>query len=481
MLTLSAGMKLLVIAHLMRNKQVIEKSFRILQPAHFHDDDGILQLLWSISRDWFKQHSKVIPKEYVLIQVDERLKDDPLFLGSDQVEELHRIIDGIYSVDESVMYPDVILEQIQLLLNEQVKQVVVEVVDSHEALDNYINTLTQTYNNTRISTAKECDIFSEDALATAFPVKKPFGIPFIDSLLDGGSAVGEVYGLLGVSGMGKSMLSQQMAIEKARRREHVAIFHYEMDVMPVVQKRVYGYLAEIPKDMLNKYSTTKEWPQQYQQALQKQLDEFARDYLHVIDMKLRRGTGVGGMADIRAALRDLSNQGKHCEFVVIDQLLPMIKRHLAATNQKQDTGVQRMLMQGFVDDAIRMASPSDMATTMLIVHQSSSDVKSRPAVVKPKQGESMEDRSFDNWLTYCIAIGTQDEERRCWCNTTKARNNSRDGHIIQLNQHLPRFDYVPNKFRAERQGFVTQKLSGQSRTYSNKPNSGKDSENAITV
>ena len=175
------------------------------------------------------------------------------------------------------------------------------------------------------------------------------------------------------------------------------------------------------------------------------------------------------MDDVRAILQQSHDEGNHIDFVVIDQLLPMVKRKLSASGGGIDPGQQRMVMSGIVDEAIVLASENQMATSIMLIHQSVAEVKKRQAVQKPRQGESLENRSFDDWLSYCLALGTQDDNRCAWCVATKARGASRGSFIVQLNEHFPRFDYEKNKWRAERQGFVLNSDSanfGQTAGYS---------------
>ena len=479
-LVASAPARALLAAHLLRSAPVIEKAAVVLRPEDLcYRDEQPLQLIWAISRDWFLTSRKPIPPTYLAIEIEKRLAGDPGYAVSMAASEMLSMVSGAYALPESLLNPEYVLASIQEFIDSRrVGQAISDAVEGMDPLDSRLDKLMRVYTSTRISQGQVADVFSEAAKQFTFPPKDPFGIAFLDPLLDGGSSVGEVYGLLGVSGMGKSILGQQMAIEKARHRKHVAVFHYEMDLYPAVSKRLYAYLADVPKDLLAKTPVMANLPPPYLLKLQQEEDAFAREYLHIIDMKASRSAGAGGMNDIRAQLRELDMQGKHVEFVVIDQLMPMVKRAMVAGNMKVDSSVQRTLMQRFVDEAIVMARPNDMATAVMVIHQSSSDVKKRKAVIRPKQGESLEDRAFDNWLTYCLALGTQDEERRCWCVTTKARNTQRDGFIVQLNAKLPRFDYEPGRFIAEKSGFIAARV--QASAYSpGMVRGGQDHDSAV--
>lgn len=459
-LVATAPARALLAAHLLRCVPVIEKAATVLRPEDLcYRDEQALKLIWAVSREWFLSNRKPIPPTYLALEIEKRLAGDPGFAVSMGAADLLSLISAAYSIPDTLFNAHYVLTAIQEFIDSRrVGQAISDAVEGIDPLDARLDKLMRVYTSTRISQGQVADIFSDAAKNFVFPPKDPFGIAFLDPLLDGGSAVGEVYGLLGVSGMGKSILGQQMAIEKARHRKHVAVFHYEMDLHPDVVQRMYAYLADVPRDLLKKAPTMSRLPPQYLQKLNQEEDAFAREYLHVIDMKASRSAGAGGMNDIRAQLRELDMKGQHAEFVVIDQLMPMVKRAMVAGNMKVDSSVQRTLMQRFVDEAIVMARPSDMATSVMLIHQSSSDVKKRKAVIKPKQGESLEDRAFDNWLSYCLALGTQDDERRCWFVTTKARGTGRDGYIIQLNPMLPRFDYEPGRFVADRTGFISTRV-----------------------
>ena len=221
-------------AHIIRCTPVIEKAVTELRPEDLcYRDEQVLQLLWAISRDWFLSARRPIPPMYLSLEITKRLQGDPEFAESLDTEELLNTVTSAYTVDETTFNPEYVLTAIQEFVDSRrVGQAISDAAGGMDPLDARLEKLMRVYSSTRISQGQVADIFSDAAKQFVFPPKDPFGIAFIDTLLDGGSLIGEVYGLLGVSGMGKSILGQQMAIEKARRRKHVAVFHYGWTCIP---------------------------------------------------------------------------------------------------------------------------------------------------------------------------------------------------------------------------------------------------------
>jgi replicative DNA helicase len=456
-LTTIKFLRFLLLLHILRSTSFIERVATVLKPEDFsRDDEKVFRLAWAISRDWYLEHRTAISQNFMLAEISRRTAEDPEYMHPHDVVKFMMVMPEIYTQPADTFNADYMIKYVQEFIDERrVRAELQAAADSLAPLGNSVKAVSDVYTSSRISTGTPTDIFSASAKSVRRAKKQPTGVVFIDMLLDGGIAPGEIYGLVGISGQGKSILAQQIAIELARQHVHVAVFHYEMDMMPTVQNRIYGYLAGIPKDMLGKYACMDDFPAQYRDALQTAEDAFAREYLHMYGMKETAHGGAHGMEDVFATLRDLERQGIHVQLVVIDQLIPMARRGMMATGQAPDQAKQRHFMQQYIDVANQNVGPTKFNTAMLIVHQAGNDTKGRPPTIKPKQGETFEDKGFDNWICYLIALGNQDEERRCWCVTTKARGIERDGFIIQLNEHFPRFDYVPNKYRAEKKCFVT--------------------------
>jgi len=73
-----------------------------------------------------------------------------------------------------------------------------------------------------------------------------------------------------------------------------------------------------------------------------------------------------------------------------------------------------------------MNAASKHKTAMILLHQRTAEKNSASSAVEVKKGEAQEDKAFDNWISYCLGLGTLDKNGRFWCTKLKARHNQNE-------------------------------------------------------
>lgn len=446
---------ILAIAHLMRCESVLSRAATTLEPEDFDSaSEQSYQLLWAIAKDWYTQYKTPIEQEYAEIEVRKRLSEDLSDLLSEALlQETMTNIRVVYSIPVELFKPGYILDWLQLFLNE--RRVVPTLRDVQEAdrLDEHMASVQQVYTSTRLARGDTIELFvsGQEQMMAGDKYRIAFA-PFNELIGGGFSTGGDLIGLLGPSGGGKTTLALQVACEHAALRKHTAVFTYEMSLRPALSRRLYGFLGGIPRTVLQSAKDITKLDPRYLEPLRRVQDSYAKEFLHTVDMKSDPAAGAAGVESIRSVLQEYDRRGQHIELVVLDQFIPLINRYLSGLRLKVDSSTRRMYMQVVVDQLNILAE--QLACNILLVHQSSSDVKKRPAHQKPRQGESLEDRSFDNWMPYCIVVGTHDREYRCWLTNTKAREATEIDYIVRLDGEFYRFVYEADRYRVTRSGFI---------------------------
>lgn len=441
---------LLFVAHLIRCAPVIQKLQDILKPDDFHraGEQGY-RMLWAISHEWYASENKTIPREYLEMHVRQRLHNAPGAMMDSEVQSLYLDINGIYSFPDELFVPTKMIKYAQEFLDERrVRPAAQGLMLSAAGSDfeKQLETLRTTHASTRVATAQILDdMFTPTGITFKNTERVPTHVECIDKLLGGGTSAGEVYGILGPTGGGKTTLGSAITIDVARHGRYAGFFSYETELIPQVTNKLYGYAGDIPRNAMKNIKDVNGLPESYRVQLAEALGAYGHR-IKACDMKkdVIHGTGSGGVQELRSQLKYYHDRGEHIDVVIIDQLLAMVDSWILAHNE--DINNRRIFMQLFIEQLREMAQTSQMNCCVFILHQVRSEVKSASPSRRPKKGDAAEDRSFDNNLHFCVQLGTQDHNRRCWLASPKAREDDEQALIVELDPEYWQFNWAENMF-----------------------------------
>jgi len=276
------------------------------------------------------------------------------------------------------------------------------------------------------------------------------GVPFLDTMLDGGHAAGETYGVLGAYGSGKTMLAVQLAcrgvsveldkVDKAAARgeryepKHAYLFHYEATT-PEVVARGWSHICEIDwsrmmrfdPDTLSsshgpvallEYEKTR-WRKQFQatgmvdgeRERLTRLDRY-RDLLHIVDMSCppedpKRGTGY--VPEIAQILSTWA-VGHRIGCVIVDYVGLCSTRFLNAQNMRQEN--LRHLIGGFADKVkYQVATP--FQCPVWLMHQLAAAANKKSSAMRQHHSDAAEAKNWAENLHFSFQLGVPEESTRC--------------------------------------------------------------------
>jgi KaiC/GvpD/RAD55 family RecA-like ATPase len=269
----------------------------------------------------------------------------------------------------------------------------------------------------------------------ALSVRNPTGATYFDLILGGGTIPSEVYGILGPSGGGKTLMALDVSCSMAERGRRVEYFSYEQppkEIRPRLFSRAAGINID---DMKNR-----EWDE---------LPEAVREKITASSEKLKgnlimhdRSSSGDSIADVINVVRESIANGRKPELVVLDWLWPLVLRIAANQAGSRRNTNERTVMQKITDDIKAIAAKYD--TSILVINQLSIEMAKRRASKKPQWFNSAEAGSFAWLMHYCIAIGTQDEQGFCWLVGSKARANAKTSFVVQCLGNFNRFRLPTN-------------------------------------
>ena len=458
-ITSDSGFLVLLTAHLVRSEALIEKALNILAPEDFDQvgERGFM-ILWAISKEWFSTHNKPIPRAYMDIAIKDRLSENFGEFTADGVAEVNELLTLVYAAPEDVLIPQEMTKQLQLFLDDRKLRPITAAMSTAGTgpeFNELLEQLDEQRRASRVSTVTtHSNIFTPEGITFKNTERTPTGVGFVDEVLGGGPARGEVYGLMGPTGGGKTTAATMILDSVARGRRHAAFFSYETELVPQVSNKIYGIAGDIPRESLKNLKSVDDLPTSDSSRLKESMALYG-EFMHPCDMKCDaiHGTGGGGVPEIRAQLKKFHDEGHHIDILIIDQLLSMVDSQILAKNL--DLNLRRQYMQLAIEQLREVVQSSDMNCSAFVLHQVDNAVKNASSTREPRKGDAAEDKSFDNNLHFCMQFGVMDKAGRCWFGTPKAREDGEKLLILEIDRKYWRFNYEKDKFiHTQRGGFM---------------------------
>jgi hypothetical protein len=274
--------------------------------------------------------------------------------------------------------------------------------------------------------------------------KASTGLPWLNVYMNGGDAPGEVYGLLGAFGSGKTLFAVQAAVAKARQLlvehaaggpghvlRHACVFHYEAGRDEFV-RRVWSNAAQIDSNTLEVFNaatlSTRGHLKPYElelfapdiaarglanvdgecERLEQVKAELLRRNLRLFDFsgpKEAPEQGTGYVDEIAAALEQEERNGRPPGVVFVDYAGIACKRYIRSKNLRIEE--MRHLVGGFGDECRRKIA-ARFGCRVWVLHQLSGEANKRSFRATQSHADAAESKSFAENLWFCFELGTKD-------------------------------------------------------------------------
>ncbi len=376
--------------------------------------------------EWYTEHHTLISLEFLFAETVKALTEDPE-LNSEQIyKDLFVTLENIKQFDPITLEnPDVwahVTKELQDLIN---TSVIIPIMTSGDTEDvtKSMSGLIQEFERTRVASSEMHDMM--DFVDATVAVKTSTGIATIDTITKGGLGPGDVLGLVGPSGGGKTTLAIQIGMHFAQvQKKNVLYLPYENPIRPEYWRRFLGLASGLSSPVMNEYSNVQDMPQELQVLVAQKWGKETAPHFYCCEM-LGNGEGPAG---IEAHLSDFEARGIHIDLVIVDQYLQMLKRWQVMTSSRNTVreDSQTLAMEC-------MTAAGAHSTSMILLHQKTAAEGASNSANKVKKGEAQEDKGFDNWISYCVGLGNTDKNSRFWCNKMKSRHVSKpvDG-VLEL-------------------------------------------------
>lgn len=308
-----------------------------------------------------------------------------------------------------------------------------------------------------------------------------------DTFMNDGWAPGEVYGIVGAFGSGKTTLAVQLlyqgALAEAAHAAHLAskgevykpghwlLFHYEAGRQEM-QNRLICHAAEVNRDSLDKFhpvhnklstsaelSSIKEYEKKLfaDKILKSGLEsvpgekeriaavrQLINERVHLVDMSCPPEAptrGTGGPMEIAALVEQAKRQGMDkISGVIVDYVGLCAKRYLRSSG-----GDQAYLRHGVGDfgDEMHRLVASPHGCCVWCMHQLNGEANKMSPHKPATHADAAEARNFAENMWFAFALGIKHEESSCCLLTrSKSRRAGSSGVgtvLVRLEGHLGRF------------------------------------------
>ena len=273
----------------------------------------------------------------------------------------------------------------------------------------------------------------------------PTMLPFLDTPMDGGHACGEVYGILGPFGVGKTTLGIQLCVEQCRYwhdREveygeeggQVYFFSYEQSATEVRRKAI-ACAARIHMSTMNtlageEFLSTREELRPYETEMftksgllgtgapappgererYEDVKDMLRDHLRIVDLSggAKKRSGDGYVAEISAILENsIRKHGAKPRMVCVDHVW------LAAYRHMQSQGLDERRLRHFITmfgDDMKTKVAEMYGIPCWLLHQYNGDANKASPAKLLHHTQAAESSSFAMPLSFCFCIGNKDQQ-----------------------------------------------------------------------
>lgn len=434
-----------MLTYAIRCPQVARIAAQKLQPMHFNEATQFeFVIVWHVASAMIREYSQP-PTEQQLVDVSLNVlhgqgRSEPALQDSVQ-----RLAHEVYAYDEQPWHVEYGMRLLNAFFNQVFIRELTQLGQQYDSRDAVVDAIAQVHQHMRIESAQIMDPFDLETNQPNFLPRVPTGVMFFDTLIGGGILPSEVYGVLGPSGGGKTVMAIQLACSLAERNMRVEYFTYEQPVRDL-QPRV---LACASKTDISRIAG-KQWcdldnlDRETIMAAAKQ----SKSYLRLHD----RSSEGDNLADVIDVIRTAVDEERKPAMVILDWIWPLVLRATQASGRRNVE--ERKILQAMTNDIKAAAAKYDVA--FLVLHQVSTELAKKSANAKPEWFNSAEAGSFAWLMHYCLAIGGMDPAGYCWLVGSKARNAKKQSLLVQLKGSVQRFVGVDKmmEYDRDRKSFV---------------------------
>lgn len=443
-------------AAISRDPSLFKVADQHIDEMTFGPTDRAFRVAWIVLKRYYDTFDK-LP---LVSQYREALADEMEEERTDiKIEDtLESIVTLAAEMDKEYLkeYKQAFRRQLRRFLDEALTR---EASEKIRVSDNIREVIEETNLRVSVNASVESDQFKQPLLSKLFDkesklIIRPTGIPWLDSILDGGLGIGEVAGHLATINTGKSTMCSQLSVSRAdmvmrdldEGDQHPFVYYFIYEEPDSATSQIFSNGADVSAATMQQFLRTKELEtlssrrrgdyKPYEEAKFKSVKanykaksvkrrpagEFERltRYMKkgskavvLVDLsgddaanRTYAGMGVMGIKQYIEAHQDAHNN-PGVDFVVVDYAKVLLNKYISATGRRADE--LRMLLNTLPLD-LRSHISTYFRAPVWIAQQLSTAENSRAEGMLPDVSQGSECHSFHENCSFCFVTGKQTKD-----------------------------------------------------------------------
>ena len=380
----SRGLLVRMLTYAIRCPKVAHAAIAQLKATYFDEATQIdFFMVWFVAQQlWVKGGAVPHPQHVKDLTVN--LMNNEGFTDPNIHTAALLLVDEVYSFNEDPWNESYGLELLGAFFDDVYRRDAVRIIGQADGRDSALQHVVKAHQQLTVNQNPPTDPF-DLSTKPQLSVRYPTGATYFDLILGGGTIPSECYGILGPSGGGKTLMALDVSCSMAESGQRVEYFTYEQPPKEV-QPRLFSRASGLSINDLKNRS----W---------EELPEAVRDKVERSSEKLKgnlimhdRSSSGDSVIDVVNVIRESIGNGRKPDMVVIDWLWPLVLRIAANESASRRNVNERTVLQKVADDFKGVAAEYD--TTILVLHQLSTEMAKRRASKKPQWFNSAEAGSF---------------------------------------------------------------------------------------
>lgn len=424
----------LFMAHLLRCQTVARQAQIELKLTYLYDGaETPHKLVWACALDFWRDNGmRDIPVEHLYSALAQRMDGLPEFADTVSKDAVLQAAYRIYCIPETSLIEQEGFRQLDdFILMRAAGPKLREAMDLGPAgIRNFLSELKKMgVSDTPQVSSESVKPFMMEEVRLGVDPREPCGVTFIDLMLQGGPRPREVYGLLGISGGGKTTLSNQIAVGSAKTKRRAAVFTYEEPLSNEYFIPVYSCASGLPRDTFEKLakgSKLTDIPDEQRGKVTESMSAI-NEWAEWFDMSGTGGRGSKGVGEIEAILERRRAEGRPISTVIIDWFWVMVVRYFnRSSNSKFDQ--ERHFAQMMCDELKNLAARQNV---WILVNQ---QLAAAQGGKNKKMGwyDSAELKSFAWYFNGCFVLEPLKDQNIATLHLSKGRSVKTNSMQLQL-------------------------------------------------